>query len=230
MPGSACGSANSRSTGPLTTGSTPVDGEQRLAGVARPAGAAQRQLAQTRRAEPRQLDRAAHRDEGLVGADVGRRLLPADVLLAGAQRGHVAGGSVRRRPSRRRDGRAGAGRARAGRRTGRRRARRTTAACRTAGPRRRRRRRRARPARASSPTATGSMHDDQQRPGRVGRGPGGGDVLDHAEVVRVLDHDGAGRRRRRPLRRPRSGRAARSSTAWPVPRGERRARPAPCGD
>ena len=66
-----------------------VEREQRLARVARAPGAAQRQLAQPGRAQPRQLDGAADGDQRLVGADVGRRLLPADVLLPRAQRRDV---------------------------------------------------------------------------------------------------------------------------------------------
>src|SRR5207248_1658146 len=66
-----------------------LDAEQRLACVPGATRAPQRQLTQPARAEPRQLDGEAHRDQRLVGAHVRRRLLPPDVLLARAQRGDV---------------------------------------------------------------------------------------------------------------------------------------------
>ncbi len=65
-----------------------VDRAQRLAGVV---GALQQQLAQlddALPAQPRQVDDAAQRVERLRGADVRRRLLAADVLLARLQREH----------------------------------------------------------------------------------------------------------------------------------------------
>ena len=81
--------ANSRSTGAAGQRLDAVDGQQRLAGVAGAPGAAQGQLPQPGGAQPGQLERRSHRDQGLVGADVGRRPLPADVLLPGAQGGDV---------------------------------------------------------------------------------------------------------------------------------------------
>jgi len=72
----------------------PVDGQDGLARVAGAPGALQRQLPQPGGAEPAELDREAHGDEGLVGAHVGGRLLPADVLLAGAERGDVRGAAL----------------------------------------------------------------------------------------------------------------------------------------
>ncbi len=81
--------ANSRRVGAGASRDTPGYGQRRLPGVPGAPGAAQGQLAQPGGAQPRQLDHGRHRDQGLVGADVRRGLLPANVLLPGPQRGDV---------------------------------------------------------------------------------------------------------------------------------------------
>ncbi len=64
------------------------------AAVSGSTGGAQCDLGQARRPEPAELDRGGYRHEGLVGADVGGRLLPADVLLSRAEGRHVGSASV----------------------------------------------------------------------------------------------------------------------------------------
>ena len=67
----------------------PVDGAERLAGVARRPRRSQCHFTQSLRSEPRQLDSRRHGHERLVRADVRRGTLAADVLLAGAKRHDV---------------------------------------------------------------------------------------------------------------------------------------------
>ena len=136
--------ANSRTTGCSCSSSTPSSS---ASAVARVGGALQQQLAEldeAAAAEPAQVDHAGERVERLRGADVVRRLLAADVLLARLQREHEAAAAVDVASSRRRCGRAcGAGRP-PGRRRSRTTARRSRAGCRASAPPPRRRRRRTR--------------------------------------------------------------------------------------
>ena len=158
-------------TAPVTTRRDAAARGQLLEAVVRPLRAARRDLGEPFRAEPAELDRRGHGHQRLVRAHVGRRLLAADVLLARAQRRHVAARAVDV------DGLADEApgeashlareRTRRARGTGRRR----TAACRAPGPRRRRRRRRGRPASAARRAAIGSAATTSRAPAASAHAP-----------------------------------------------------------
>ena len=202
------------------SGSTPATASERVAAVARAPRAAQGHLGHPRRPEPAQLDGRGHRHQGLVGADVGGRLLAPDVLLAGAQRGDVGA------PALDVDGLAhqAAGQAshvrQRRRRTGRGRARRSRAACRGPGP----------PPPPRRPPSRRASAGSRRRPGRTPRRAGrrcGRTTA--AGLARSSRHPGSWGRRppRRPAGRPPSAGRVRPvghavdqrhvSTRWPVP-------------
>ena len=140
--------------------STPSSARERLARVV---GAREQQLAELdepRAAEPRQVDDAGERVQRLRGADVRRRLLAADVLLARLQRQHEAAPAVDV------DGlaRDAAGHPAqvllASRRRSRTTGRRSRGGCRAAGPRRRT---------TSTPHSPGGSQDRRARSGRPRR-------------------------------------------------------------
>ena len=117
-------------------------------------------------AQRRQMDREGQRAESGVGADVARRLLAPDMLLAGRERQHPAALAVGvDRLAARRPGIWRTNFSRVANRPHR--ARRNSAHCRATGPRRRRCRRPSRRAvRAAERDELGD-HDDQQRAGLV---------------------------------------------------------------
>ncbi len=205
--------ANSRSTGRPPAASTPGTSRGRRGSSAPPGPSA---------APPRpgptspasQLDGGRHRHQGLVGADVGGRLLPADVLLAGPQGRHVGppalgvDGLAHQAPGQPPD------LVQARRRTGPGRGRRSPGACRRPGPPPPPRRRPARRASAGRRRPPGRRPPPAAAPVRSHSARASARSSRQPEIVGVGDHDDAGRIV--------AGDAADAQSVVPVPRAGRR--------
>jgi hypothetical protein len=172
----------------------PLDGEQRLAGVAGGPGAADGELPQPGGAQPRHLQRSDDGDERLVRADVRAGLLAADVLLAGAQRRDVRPGALGvdrltdEAPGQAaHEGGGGGEEAEVGPAQRERRPERLALPHHHVGAER--------PRGAQQPGGDRVEGDHQQGPVEVGHPPRLGQVLEHAEVVRLGDDERSGGRR-----------------------------------